>query len=162
MAELNDSFYKLTANNRYATIFFAVVDVSNQTLHYVNAGQNPPLLFRGGASPAHITSATERLESGGLPVGLLAGSQYQSERVPLHCGDILVAYTDGVIEARNPEQEEFGEARLIEVTRSSHTLTAAEISKRIADRLQAFVAESPQWDDITLVVMKMKPLETSG
>jgi sigma-B regulation protein RsbU (phosphoserine phosphatase) len=50
--ELNHSLYKLTASNRYATLFFAVIDVSNQTLHYVNAGQNPPLLFRNGTSPA--------------------------------------------------------------------------------------------------------------
>jgi len=157
VAELNDSFYKLTANNRYATIFFAVVDVSNQTLHYVNAGQNPPLLFRNGASTAHLTGTTERLESGGLPVGLLARSQYRSEHVPLHDGDVLVAYTDGVVEARNPQQEEFGEARLINIVRSSLSLSAAEICKRIADRLQAFVAESPRWDDITLVVMKVKP-----
>jgi sigma-B regulation protein RsbU (phosphoserine phosphatase) len=162
VAELNDSFYKLTANNRYATIFFAVVDVSNQTLHYVNAGQNPPLLFRNGASPAHVAGTTERLESGGLPVGLLARSQYRSAHVPLQDGDVLVAYTDGVVEARNPQQEEFGEARLSEVVRSSLSLSAPEICRRIAERLQAFVAESPQWDDITLVVMKVKPLGASG
>ena len=157
VTELNDSFYKLTANNRYATLFFAVVDVSNQTLHYVNAGQNPPLLFRNGTSPEHVLGTTESLECGGPPVGLFARSQYRSERVLLHDGDVLVAYTDGVVEALNPQQEEFGEARLSDIVSSSLSLSAAEICKRIAERLQAFVAESPQWDDITLVVMKAKP-----
>jgi sigma-B regulation protein RsbU (phosphoserine phosphatase) len=157
VAELNESFYKLTANNRYATLFFAVVDVSNQTLHYVNAGQNPPLLFRNSTSPAHVLGTTESLECGGPPVGLFARSQYRSEHVPLHDGDVLVAYTDGVVDALNPQQEEFGEARLSDIVRSSLSLSAAEICKRIAERLQAFVAESPQWDDITLVVMKVKP-----
>jgi sigma-B regulation protein RsbU (phosphoserine phosphatase) len=157
VTELNDSFYKLTANNRYATIFFAVVDVSNQTLHYVNAGQNPPLLFRNGTSPAHGLGTTERLECGGPPVGIFARSQYRSEHVPLHDGDVLVAYTDGVVEALNPQQEEFGEEPLKDIVRSSFSLSASEICKRIAERLQAFVAESPQWDDITLVVMKVKP-----
>ena len=88
VTELNDSFYKLTAKNRYATIFFAVVDVSNQTLHYVNAGQNPPLLFKNGTSPANVLGTTERLECGGPPVGLFARSQYRSEHVPLHDGDV--------------------------------------------------------------------------
>jgi sigma-B regulation protein RsbU (phosphoserine phosphatase) len=157
VTEVNDSFYKLTANNRYATLFFAVVDVSKKTLHYVNAGQNPPLFFRNGTSPAHGLGTTERLECGGLPVGLLARSQYRSEHVALYGGDVLVAYTDGVVEALNPQQEEFGEARLSDIVRSSLSLNAAEICKRIAERLQAFVAESPQWDDITLVVMKVKP-----
>lgn len=157
VTELNGSFYKLTANNRYATLFFAVVDVSNQTLHYVNAGQNPPLLFRNGTSAAHGRGTAERLECGGPPVGLFARSQYRSERVLLHGGDVLVAYTDGVVEALNPQQEEFGEARLSDIVRSSLSLSAAEIGKRIAERLQAFAAESPQWDDITLVVMKAKP-----
>ena len=156
VTELNESFYKLTANNRYATLFFAVVDVSNQTLHYVNAGQNSPLLFRNGTSD-HGLGAPERLECGGLPVGLLARSQYRSEHVALYGGDVLVTCTDGVVEALNSQQEEFGEARLSDIVRSSLSLNAAEICKHIAKRLQAFVAESPQWDDITLVVMKVKP-----
>jgi len=157
VTELNDSFYKLTANNRYATLFFAVVDACDLVLNYVNAGQNPPLLFRNGTSPEHDRSTTESLECGGLPVGLFERSQYRSERVLLHGEDVLVAYTDGVVEALNPQQEEFGEARLSDIVGSSLSLSAAEICKRIAERLQAFVAESPQWDDITLVVMKAKP-----
>ncbi len=155
--QLNHSLYKLTASERYATLFFALVDVSNQTLHYVNAGHNPPLLFRNGTSPAHGLSTTESLKGGGPPVGIFARSQYRSEHVLLHDGDVLVAYTDGVVDALNPQQEEFGEERLSDIARSSLSLSAAEICKRIAERLQAFVEESPQWDDITLVVMKMKP-----
>jgi serine phosphatase RsbU (regulator of sigma subunit) len=155
--ELNHSLYKLTASNRYATLFFAFVDVSNQTLHYVNAGQNPPLFFRNGASPARGLGMPESLAGGGPPVGIFARSEYRSEYVLLHDGDVLVAYTDGLVEALNPQQEEFGEERLSDIVRSSLSLPAAEICNRIATRLQAFVAESPQWDDITLVIMKVKP-----
>lgn len=157
VTELNDSFYKLTANHRYATLFVAVVDASNQTLQYVNAGQNPPLLFRNGAPSALGLSTTESLDCGGPPVGILARSQYRSEHVLLHDGDVLVAYTDGVVEALNARQEEFGEERLSDIVRSSLSLGAAEICKRITERLQAFMAEGPQWDDITLVVMKVTP-----
>jgi serine phosphatase RsbU (regulator of sigma subunit) len=106
VTQLNHSLYKLTASERYATLFFALVDVSHQTLHYVNAGHNPALLFRNGTSPAHGPSTTESLECGGPPVGIFARSQYRSEHVLLHDGDVLVAYTDGVVEALNPEQQE--------------------------------------------------------
>ena len=157
VTELNDSFYDLTASDRYATLFFAVVNVSNQTLRYVNAGQNPPLLFRNGTSGATGPGTTERLKCGGFPIGIFARSQYCSGQVLLHDGDVLVAYTDGVVEARNPQKEPFGEHRLSDIVRSSLSLSATEICKRIAERLQAFAAESPQRDDITLVVMKVKP-----
>jgi serine phosphatase RsbU (regulator of sigma subunit) len=73
-------------------------------------------------------------------------------------GDVLVGYTNGLVEALNHQQEECGEERLSNIVRSSLSLMAAEICKRIATRLQAFVAESPRWDDITLVIMKMRPL----
>jgi sigma-B regulation protein RsbU (phosphoserine phosphatase) len=103
-----------------------------------------------------LLGTPESLEGGGPPVGILSRSQYRSRHVLLHDGDVLVAYTDGLVEALNPQQEEFGEERLSDIVRSSHSLSAAEICNRIATRLQAFVAESPQWDDITLVIMKVK------
>ena len=158
MTELNESYFKLTASNRYATLFFALVDASRKTLHYVNAGHNPPLLFRnGGTGSPRGPRATESLEGGGPPVGIFPASQYQSEHIVLCDGDVLVVYTDGVADALNIHQEEFGEERLADVVRSTLALSAAEICKRVAEQLQAFVADSPQWDDITLVVMKVKP-----
>ena len=109
-----------------------------------------------GVVPPPI-STPERLEGGGPPVGIFARSQYRSEHVLLHSGDVLVAYTDGVVEALNPQREEFAEERLNDIGCSSLSLSATEVCKRITARLQAFVAESPQFDDITLVVMKVKP-----
>ena len=157
MTELNRSVYKLTASERYATLFFAIIDVSNQTFHYVNAGHNPPLLFRSGTPPAHDQSTAESLEGGGPPVGIFAQSQYRSETVLLHEGDVFVAYTDGVVEALNAQKLEFGKERLSNIIGSSLSFGAAEICKRIANGLQAFVGECPQWDDVTFVVMKVKP-----
>ena len=71
----------------------------------------------------------------------------------------MVAYTDGVSDALNAQQQEFGEELVRNIVRSSLSLSAAEICTRIAERLQAFTAASQQWDDITIVVMKMKPEE---
>jgi serine phosphatase RsbU (regulator of sigma subunit) len=155
--ELNASFYKLTADNRYATLFFAIIDSTDRTLHYVNAGHNPPLLFRGGGtSPESGRCATESLAIGGPPVGILAHSEYRSARVHLSEDDVLVAFTDGVIDALNREEEEFGEERLIDAVGASLSQSAADICGSIAEQLRIFVADNPQWDDITLVVMKVK------
>jgi phosphoserine phosphatase RsbU/P len=122
----------------------------------------PIIALASGAALLAAFAATagnaEGLEGGGPPVGIFARSQYRSEHVLLHDGDVLVAYTDGLVEALNPQQEEFGEERLSDIVRSSLSLMASEICKRIATRLQAFVAESPRWDDITLVIMKVRPL----
>jgi sigma-B regulation protein RsbU (phosphoserine phosphatase) len=156
-AKLNDFVHGSSDAQSFISFFLGLLDRDRGELHYVNAGHNPPLLFRNGASPENGPDAAESLDGGGLPVGMFARSQYRSERVQLHDGDVLVAYTDGVVEALNPQQEEFGEERLSDIIRPSLSLSAAEICKRIAERLQAFVAESPQWDDITLVVMKVKP-----
>jgi serine/threonine protein phosphatase PrpC len=104
-----------------------------------------------------LLGTPESMEGGGPPIGILARSQYRSEDVQLHNGEVLVAYTDGVVDALNPQQEESGEKRLNDIVRSSLSLSATQVCKRIAAWLQAFVAEGPQFDDITLVVMKVKP-----
>jgi serine phosphatase RsbU (regulator of sigma subunit) len=150
--EINKSLFELTAANRYATFFFALVDVSNRSLRSVNAGHNPPILFRSG--PRGECTRT-KLEAGGPPIGIFAGSRYRSEEMALQHGDVLVAYTDGVTEALNPQQEEFGEERLEQIVRSSLLLSGTEIANRVAGALREFVAGGPQWDDIALVVMKV-------
>lgn len=157
VTELNQSMFKLTANDRYATLFFTLFDASDCSIQYVNAGHNPPLLFRTGTAAGGGPSTVEKLEAGGPPVGIFPLGQYTSEQVLLRDRDVLVAYTDGVIEAINSQEEEFGVKRLCDVVRSSLSLSAADICKRITEQRQAFVAESPQADDMTIVVMKVKP-----
>ena len=99
----------------------------------------------------------KKLNGGGPPLGIFPRSQYQSNQVHLHVGDVLIAYTDGIVEALNPHQEEFGEDRLRSIVHSSLSHTAAGICKKVQENLQAFMAESPQSDDMTLLVMKVKP-----
>lgn len=150
--ELNNAMYKLTAMNRYATFFFARVDVPKQTLTFVNAGHNPPLVWRRDSEAASI------LEAGGPPIGLFADSQYQSGEIPICSGDVVVAYTDGVVEALNAAGEEFGEEALQTMVQAYAGLDAGELCKKLEGRLLAFMADAPQWDDITLVVMKVVPI----
>jgi sigma-B regulation protein RsbU (phosphoserine phosphatase) len=87
--------------HRYATLFYGVFDEEMRTLQYVNAGHNPPLVIRGGNS-------TTRLEGGGPPVGVFGDSVYRAGMVQLNPGDVLVAYTDGVVDAVDLTGEEWG------------------------------------------------------
>lgn len=93
--------------NRYITFFYGVLDTQAKTLTYTNAGHNPPLLLK--ADGAHI-----KLDKGGTVIGLFPHVNYEQEAIPLDSADLLVLYTDGVTEARNAAEEEFGEVRLRE------------------------------------------------
>ena len=151
---LNTSLFELTDNNRYATAFFGVVDRAMGTFEYVNAGHNPPLLFRSSRSGG---PRVESLDHAGLPLGMFAKSVYEHRRVPLCEGDVLVLYTDGVTDAQNSAGDAFGEDRLRETVADALTLAAAEISDHIRKRLEDFVGVTPPFDDITLMVIKRKP-----
>ncbi|HYZ85209.1 MAG TPA: PP2C family protein-serine/threonine phosphatase [Bryobacteraceae bacterium] len=153
MDGLNSSLYELTALNRFATLFFGIIDTANKTLDYVNAAQNPPLLFGCGqvANPD-----VEVLDHAGLPLGAMPASQYQSSQLPLCDGDVLVAYTDGLPETRNAEGEEFGEERLREAVRGVLSRPAAEIREHVRMQLREFAGETPAVDDLTLMIAKIK------
>ncbi len=108
MNNLNALVYESSASNRYATFFYAQYDPATRVLDYVNAGHNPPLIFRQSALPV------TRLETGGPVIGLLQTCDYEQGRTTLEAGDLLVSFTDGISEAMNGAMEEWGEERLIE------------------------------------------------
>lgn len=153
--ELSKRLYEETAEERYVTFFFAVLDTSTLVLNYVNAGHNPPLFFRKWTL-ARKGSNDEMLDKGGPPLGLFPDSEYKSGRVYLQDGDVLVLYTDGILDATNGEHDQFGEERFRGTLRSSLPLSASEICQKVVDRMEAFSAGAPQWDDVTLAVVKLK------
>jgi len=154
--ELSECLYEQTADERYATLFLAVVDMRSMLLSYVNAGHNPPLFFRKWTLSKQ-QSASDVLAKGGPPLGMFHRSQYQCGQILLQEGDVLVLYTDGITDAVNRELAQFGDERLRESVGESLSLSAAEICQRIREHLQTFTGATPQWDDITLAVMKVKP-----
>ena len=159
MGELNRAMHSCTQANRYATLFFAVYDDATRSLTYVNAGQNPPLLLRPDPSPAGVLPC-RRLETGGTVIGLLNDAQYRMETLSLAPGDILLACTDGVTEARNAAEEEFGESRLERTVLRHPAGSAAALRDRIVDEVDRFRGAAPQQDDITVVVARVAPAET--
>ncbi len=152
VSNVNRLVYQASTSNRYATFFYAQYDPRAHRLVYVNAGHNPPLLFRKRSDGWEIL----RLATGGTVVGLLEGFSYQQETLALQPGDLLVAFTDGISEAMNPFDEEWGEERLIETVKSCVRLPAARILSSIMDAADAFAAGAQQHDDMTLVVLHVE------
>ena len=149
MATLNELVYESSAPNRYATFFYGHYDAATRQLHYVNGGHNPPMIFR------QADAEVVRLGAGGPVIGLMQGFGYQQACAALAPGDVLVAFTDGISEAMNALDEEWGEERLIEAVRPNTTLDARELIDTVMQAADAFVAGAPQHDDMTMVVVRL-------
>jgi sigma-B regulation protein RsbU (phosphoserine phosphatase) len=148
---INRLVYEASAENRYATFFYAQYEPASRVLRYVNAGHNPPIVCRNGASGQVL-----RLEEGGTVLGLFPDFAYQETQVPLAPGDIVVAFTDGISEAMNRADEEFDEERLLDAILTCDTRSAADMITSILARVDAFTAGAPQHDDMTLVVVRVQ------
>ncbi len=151
MGNVNRLVCDASPENRYATFFYAQFDPASRRLIYSNGGHNPPIVLRG--------EDVLRLEAGGPPVGLFRVSRYTQEEIVLEPGDVLVLFTDGVSEAENPEEEEWGEEALIAAARSCRALPPTEAIARIMQAADEFAGGAPQHDDMTLVVARV--LESS-
>lgn len=132
---------------RFTTAFFAEIDTATRELQYIGAGHNAPILRRA-------SGAIERLEAGNLPLGIQAETRYEFGTMTLAPGDLLVAFTDGVIEAFNSADEDYGEPRLLEVVKNASPETAQATLKRIMSNVEAFVGPTRQHDDITCLVLR--------
>jgi putative ABC transport system permease protein len=155
-ARMNRFVYQSTPASKYATFFYAQLD--ERRLRYVNAGHNAPYLFRAGrpSTAGGASSNIEQLTVGGTPVGMFPEMDYEEATVELCAGDVLLAFTDGVPEAHNPANEEFGEERLQQLLRESAHLPADEISARISAEMKNWIREAEQYDDLTFIVMKVR------
>jgi phosphoserine phosphatase RsbU/P len=150
MANLNKLVYESSEAHRYATFFYAEFDAASRTLNYVNAGHNPPMLFRQGNGSREVA----RLETGGSVVGLMEDGVYQQGRVVLELGDMFVAFTDGISEAMNSADEEWGEQRLMNAVLANGRVSARELIQRLMVSADAFVAGAPQHDDMTFSIVR--------
>jgi sigma-B regulation protein RsbU (phosphoserine phosphatase) len=184
LVELVSSMNKLlhisTDAASYATFFYAQFDENTCLLTYVNAGHNPPLLVRAieGAKARFVGQTSEadgekravksqvpaepgggtvtQLTTGGPIIGAFPSSMYQQETIQMQSGDLLLAYTDGVTEAYNSAGEEFGEERLRHLLASSAHMSAEALTAKITASVSEWCLGTPQHDDLTLVVMKVK------
>ena len=151
MRHLNTLVFESSAPNRYATFFYAEFDAGSRVLNYVNAGHNPPMVFRQTGGGGEII----RLDTGGPVIGLMEECCYRQGRIALEAGDVLVAYTDGISEAMNAHDDEWGEERLMNAVRAKGPIPARTLIDRLMASADAFVAGAPQHDDMTLIVVRV-------
>lgn len=152
IASVNRLISTSTDSSRFITFFYGLYDDVRRQLTYVNAGHHPPLLFR---TTDDGDRKLVRLQAGGMVIGIFPQSTYQKETVQLHPGDVLVLYTDGVSEAMNTQQEEFGEERLIEIIERNVSLSSQELVAAISAGIDAFSDPSVFRDDMTLMVARV-------
>ena len=153
-SRMNSLLVKSTDTHMFATFFYGILDQIKSTFTSTNAGHNPPLLFRADGK-------IKRLEAGGLVLGFLPDQNYSQQTVKIKQGEVVVLFTDGITEAAGPSSGKisenlFGEERLIEVIRASLTKSAVEIQAAILQAISDHTADTPQFDDITLVLIKRK------
>lgn len=135
-----------TASDKFITFLWGILDTKENTFTYVNAGHNPPIILH--------QEGIYRLEAGGLLLGVIKENlTYESETLTLTKGDVLVFYTDGVVEASDSGGNEFGEERLIELIQIYRNLSAEEILRNIIEAIKNFNGNL-QGDDITLIILK--------
>ncbi len=132
---------------RFTTAFIAEYEPETRRLIYVNAGHNNPIVLRR-------SGAVERLDVGGLPLGVVDGAPYASGEVVLTVGDWLVAFTDGVVEAENPALQQYGEERLLQMARWGINLSPKVLLDYLLADVDRFENNAPQHDDITCMLVK--------
>jgi sigma-B regulation protein RsbU (phosphoserine phosphatase) len=147
---VNCQAYTSSLTDRYATVFFGVFDRATRTLRYVNAGHNPPIVLRGDGS-------VHWLEPSGAPVGMFPDSNYHESFIQLKPGDVVIAYTDGVIEATNPEGEEWGVEGLLTAAAAGELQSdrgAEDMVRSIFNSMNEF-SMGCQTDDATVAVLRV-------
>jgi sigma-B regulation protein RsbU (phosphoserine phosphatase) len=146
---VNFQAYTSSLPDRYATLFYGVFDRATRTLRYVNAGHNPPVVLR-------VDGSVHWLETSGAPVGMFPDSNYQESIVQLNAGDLIIAYTDGVIEATNPGREEWGIQGLLKATAAWEpqcSRGAEGLVQLIFNSMDEF-SRGCQTDDATLAILR--------
>lgn len=147
LTRANKLLYRSTDKQKFATLFYGILDSSKDIFHFSNAGHDPPFFID---SNRQVT----RLTKGGTVLGFMEEYQFEEDSVNLKNGDTIIIYSDGITEAMNKNSEEFGEERLLTKIKDCILLKAVNIIQAVFDAVKAFVQDVPQSDDITIVVIK--------
>ena len=148
---LNHLLCLKTARERFVSLFWCYFDRRHATLRYINAGHLPPLLVRRDGDRSQVI----RLDEGGPVLGLLPGARYTQAEVPVMPGDLLVVFSDGILEAANARDEEFGEAGVIAAIERNRDKAPGEICSAILADVKTFLGRELPQDDQTLLVVRL-------
>jgi sigma-B regulation protein RsbU (phosphoserine phosphatase) len=148
--KLNHLLCEKTARERFASLFWANFIPETGLLRYINAGHLPPLLIRA--------QETERLEGGGPVLGLLPAAQYRCVETRVEAGDLLIVFSDGIAEAMNADEEQFGEERIVAIARQHLDQHPRMICDAVVRGIARFLGPSKPHDDQTLLIVRLTPV----
>ncbi len=151
LCQLNNGLLESSARGMYVTGIYAVFDLERSIVRFANAGHPPPLFRRRSCN--EVVSPDE---SGGVPLGILRDYRYETAEIEFAPGDLALFYTDGVIEARNPAEEEFSVHRLKRLLQNGVS-SSRMLSELLLSEIRSFTACRPQHDDLTLLTVAGKP-----
>ena len=146
VSKLNESIIKQTTSDRYITFFIGLYDHQSESLTYINAGHNPPLIVNSSGE-------MQELKTGGIFIGFMPW-EFESETVPFQKGDTLVMYTDGLVEAMDSDEEEFEMAQLKKTIKENCNVSSNNLKKEIIDRIHDHIGDIPLSDDFTLLIVR--------
>lgn len=147
VARLNNLIHQNTDPDKYITFFVGILDSSKHEFIYVNAGHNPPIMVdKEGKS--------NLLDVGGIILGMMPDYVYQMGSIQFKPKDLLLCYTDGVNEALNTNEEEYGERRLMNFIVKHQSLGVKDLSEALVKDIEQFSSGAPQYDDITMLISK--------
>lgn len=145
--KINELIFENTSPEKFITFFWGILDNSNNTFTYINAGHNHPVFYKN--------NEVKLLDKGGLMIGIMNfGIQYETGTVNFEKDDVLVLFTDGVTEAQDSGKQEFGDEKLIEIIKGHSEKTCNELITEIKDSVEKFSVNCKQFDDITLIAIK--------
>ena len=147
LQKMNQYLVANTPENKMVTLFFAELNTTTGEMTYINAGHNPPLVVRADG-------AVQALDSNSLVLGLLPQATFAADHARLETGDRLVIYTDGIVEASNKQEEEFGEGRLRDLAVSQREVPAAKFQEDLYSKVLAFCQPRAPIDDMTLMIVE--------
>jgi len=143
----NKLLFRSTDLQKFATLFYGILNSSEDIFHFSNAGHEPPFLI-------NLEKNVARLTKGGTVLGFMEDYQFEEDSVKLKSGDTIIIYSDGAPDAQNEQDEEFGEERLLSILKDNISLKAEKIIEKVFDAVKVFVKNISQFDDITIVVIK--------
>lgn len=151
--KVNKLLYRSIEKNSFVSMFYAILDIKEHKLTYSRAGHNPGIVVN------QIDGNSTLLTANGIALGLEEGTVFdktlQEHSLEVKAGDMLVFYTDGIVEAMNEQREEFGEEKFLDIIAKNRQLSSAQMIKLIINEVKSFAGNYPQNDDITLVVIKV-------
>jgi len=152
MLNANKIISQDSSSGMFVTLFYSVLDLKAKKLHYVNAGHNPPIVFKDNGGDIKLLGAK------GIALGVMENIALEEIDLDLAPNDIVVFYTDGVTEAINKKEEQFGESRLAKVITQNKHLSAKDLVDKIKSEIMEFTSGEPQFDDLTLFALKVKSM----